>query len=97
MITPKVTTEKSFVKVWKHIFDLAAKNAEQQLSGGRVRTKKAEKEYVAFLHDHRNARKMQMSTLDHDSRQKWQRKRQRVETEDLKVTQAISSKTANNK
>ena len=36
---------------------------------------------------------MQMSALDHESREKWQRKRQRVETENLIITQALSSKT----
>ena len=28
-------------------------------------------EDVAFLHDQRNAHKMQMSTLDHELREKW--------------------------
>ena len=36
---------------------------------------------------------MQMFTLDRESRKKCQRKRQRVETEHLKITQALSSKT----
>ena len=36
-----------------------------------------------------------MFTLDHESREKWQRKRQRVETENLKITQALFSKTDN--
>ena len=38
---------------------------------------------------------MQMSTLDHKLKEKWPRKRQRVETENLKITQALSSKTDN--
>ena len=36
---------------------------------------------------------MQMSALDHELREKWQRKSQRVETENLIITQALSSKT----
>ena len=36
---------------------------------------------------------MQMSTLDHESREKRQRERQRVPTENFKITQALSSKT----
>ena len=71
------------------LFDLVAKNAQQQISGDHLRTEKD----VTFLHDYRNARKMQMSTLDHASREKWQRKRQRVETENFKITQALSIKT----
>ena len=35
-----------------------------------------------------------MYTLDHESREKWQ-KNVRVETENLKITQALSSKTDN--
>ena len=40
------------------VFDLAFTNAEQQFSGDRLRTVKAEKEDVAFLHDRSNAGKM---------------------------------------
>ena len=36
-----------------------------------------------------------MPTLDHKSREKWQRKCQRVETENIKITQALCSKTDN--
>ena len=43
------------------LFDLAAKNAERQISGDRLRTEKAKKEDVAFLHSQRNASKLQMS------------------------------------
>ena len=74
------------------LFDLAAKITEQQISGDRLRTKKAKKD-VAFLHDQRNACKMQVSTLDHESKENWLRKRQRVKTGNLKITQALSSKT----
>jgi len=89
----KIFESWKFCESLETLFDLAAENAEQQISGDRLRTEKARKEDVAFLHDQRNARKMQMSTLDHESRAKWQRKRQRVETENLKITQALSSKT----
>ena len=41
---------------------------------------------MTFLYDQTNALKMQMSSLDHESRQKWQRKRQTVETENLRIT-----------
>ena len=34
-----------------------------------------------------------MSTLDHESSTQGQRKRQKVETENLKITQPLSSKT----
>ena len=60
----------------------------QQICGDRLSTEKTKKKHVAFLHDQSNARKMQMSALDHKSREKWQRKRQRVETENLKITQS---------
>ena len=61
------------MKVWKHylILLLKSKNAEQQISGDRLQTAKAKKEDVAFLHDRRNARKIQMPTLDHESREKY--------------------------
>ena len=36
---------------------------------------------------------MQISALDRESREKWKRKRQRVETENLKITQVLSGKT----
>ena len=65
----------------------------QQICGDRLSTEKTKKEDVAFLHDQSNARNMQMSALDHESREKWQTKRQRVETENLKITQSLSSKT----
>ena len=48
---------------------------------------------MAFLHDQRNARKMQIFSLDHESRETWQKKRQRVETENLKITKAVCTKT----
>ena len=54
------------------LFDLVAKNAEQQISGDRLRIEKAKKEDVTFLNDQRNGHKMQMSTLDHESRENWQ-------------------------
>ena len=38
---------------------------------------------------------MLMSTLDHESKEKLQRKRQGVETKSLKITQPLSSKTDN--
>ena len=60
---------KQFCKSLKTIFDLAAKNAEQQISGDRPTTEKSKNESVAFLHDQRNARKIQMSTLDYESRE----------------------------
>ena len=48
---------------------------------------------MAFLHEQRNDRKMQMFTFDHESREKRQRKRQRVKTENLKIAPALSSET----
>ena len=57
---------KTFCESLDTIFDLAAKNAEQQISGDRIRTEKAKKEEVSFLHDQRNAHKTQMSILDID-------------------------------
>ena len=74
-----------FHESWETLFNLDAKNAEQQLSGDRLSTEKARKEDVAFSLDLRNARKMQMSTLDNESRKKGHRKRQRVQTENLKT------------
>ena len=71
------------------LFDLAAKNVEQQIFVDRLRTENAKKKDVAFLHDQRNAPKMPMFTLDHESREKWQR----FETENLKITQTLFSKT----
>ena len=38
---------------------------------------------------------MQMSTLDHESKEKRQRERQRVPTKNFNLTQALSSKTDN--
>ena len=54
------------------LFDRADKKVKQQIAGDRLRTEKVKKEDVAILHDQRNGRKMQMSTLDHESREKWQ-------------------------
>ena len=89
----KRNNRKRFCKSLETLFDLVAKKAEQQISGDCLRTKKA-KEDVASLHDQRkNAHKMQISTLNHESREKWQRKCQSVKTEHLKITQAFSSKT----
>ena len=73
------------------MFDLAAENSEQQTSSDRLRTKKARKEDLDFLHDQKNALKMQMSTLDHESRAKWQRKRLREEIE-IEIKQASTNK-----
>ena len=73
------------------LFDLAAENVEQQISSDCLRSKKARKEDVDFLHDQKNARKTQMSTLDHKSRAKWQRKRQREEIEN-RIKQASTNK-----
>ena len=84
-------SRKRFCESLEALFDLAAKNAEQQLSGDRPRTEKAKHGDVGFLHDQRNARKTQMSNLEYESTEKWQRKCQRVETENLKITQAFSS------
>ena len=89
----KRNNKKRFCETFQTLFDLPAKNAEQKIFGDRPETEKAKKENVAFLHEQRNARKMQMSTLDYESREKWQRKHQRVETENLKIPQALSSKT----
>ena len=50
--------KKRFYKSLETLFDLAAKNAEKQIVGDRLRTEKAKKEDVAFLHDQGNARKM---------------------------------------
>ena len=83
---------KRFCESSKTLCDLAAKNAEQ-ISGDRLGTENAKKEDVAILHDQRNARKMQMSTLDYVSREKWHKKRQRAETKNLKIPQALYSKT----
>ena len=73
------------------LFDLAAENAEKQISSDRLRPKKARKEDVDFLHDQKKARKMQMSALDYESRAKWQRKRQREEIEN-RIKQASTNK-----
>ena len=47
---------KRFCESLEALFDLAAKNAAQQISGNRLRIEKAKKEDVAFLYDQRNAR-----------------------------------------
>ena len=38
---------------------------------------------------------MQMSTLNYESREKWQRKRLKIETENLNTTKPLSTKTDN--
>ena len=75
------------------LVDFTTKIAEQQKSGDRLKTEKAKKGDVAFLHDQTNAYKMQMSTLDHKWKEKWQKKSQIVESENLKITQALSRQT----
>ena len=65
------SNRKRFCESLKTLIDIAAKNVEQQISGDRQRIEKAKKEDVAFLHDPRNASKMQISILDHESREKW--------------------------
>ena len=87
----ETNNRKRFCESLKTLCDRAAKNAEQQISGDCLRTEKAKKEDVGFLLDQRNARQMQMAILDHQSREKCRRKRQRVETKNLKILQALSS------
>ena len=52
------------------LFNHAAKNADQQLSGDRLRIEKSKKKDVAFSIDQRNNREMKMSTLDNELREK---------------------------
>ena len=76
------------------LFNLAARNAELEICGTCIRTKKANKENVFFLHDKTNARKMQMSTLDHELRENGKENTYlRDKTEILKITLALSSTT----
>ena len=70
----KNTTErkyrKRFCESLDTLFDLPAKNVEEQISDDCLRIEKAKKEDVAFLHDQRNACKMKMCTLDDESSEK---------------------------
>ena len=76
--------KKQFCENLETLFDLAAKKAEPHISGNRLRIEKAKKEDLAFLRDQRNARKKQIFTLNHKSKEKWQRKHQKVEAETSK-------------
>ena len=90
-ITPKETIEKDFMKVWKHYLILLLKKLNNKFLVIVQEPKKLKRKMCFFLHDQKNAPKMQMSILDHESREKYQKKRQRLETENLKITQGLSS------
>ena len=62
---------KKFCESLETLFNRAAKNAEQQLSGDRLRIEKSKKKDVAFFIDQRNNRETQMSILDNELREKW--------------------------
>ena len=68
----EINRRKRFCKSLETLFDLTAKNAEQHIPGDHLRTENAKKENVFcfFLRNQRNASKMQMSILDHKSREK---------------------------
>ena len=84
---------KKFCEDLQKLFDIAAENAEELVYADHLRIKAAKEEDVAFLRDQKSTQKMQISSMDYETKSSYERKRQRAKSA-LDYEQQQSTSTA---